>query len=89
VSAIRRILSPPKIPAGRHTYRGKGLLTGLALQLRVESDGEGILVINADRVLFLNETATAYVYFFMHGLSSGEVMKKIRRAYRVNAETAK
>ncbi len=89
MSAIRRILSPPKIPAGRHTYRGKGPLTGLALQLRVESDGEGILVINADRVLFLNETATAYAYFFMHGLSSDEVMKKIRRAYRVNAETAK
>jgi len=89
MSAIRRILSPPKIPAGRHTYRGKGPLTGLALQLRVESDGEGILVINADRVLFLNETATAYAYFFMHGLSSEEVMKKIRRAYRVNAETAK
>jgi radical SAM protein with 4Fe4S-binding SPASM domain len=89
MSAIRRILSPPKIPAGRHTYRGKRPLTGLALQLRVESDGEGILVINADRVLFLNETATAYAYFFMHGLSSDEVMKKIRRAYRVNAETAK
>lgn len=89
MSAIRRILSPPKIPAGRHTYRGKGPLTGLALQLRVESDGEGILVINADRVLFLNETATAYAYFFMHGLSSDDVMKKIRRAYRVNAETAK
>lgn len=89
MSAIRRILSSPKIPAGRYTYRGKGPLTGLALQLRVESDGEGILVINADRVLFLNETATAYAYFFMHGLSSDEVMKKIRRAYRVNAETAK
>ena len=89
MSAIRRILSPPKIPAGRHTYRGKGPLTGLALQLRVESDGEGILVINADRVLFLNETSTAYAYFFMHGLSSDEVIKKIRRTYRVNAETAK
>jgi radical SAM protein with 4Fe4S-binding SPASM domain len=89
LSAIRKILSPPKIPTGRYTYRGKGQLTGLALQLRVESDGEGILVINADRVLFLNETATAYAYFFMHGLSSDEVMKKIRRAYRVNAETAK
>ena len=89
MSAIRRILSPPKIPAGRHTYRGKGSLTGLALQLRVEPDGEGILVINADRVLFLNETSTAYAYFFMHGLSSDEVIKKIRRTYRVNAETAK
>ncbi len=89
MSAIRKMFRPPKIPAGRHTYRGKEALTGLALQLRVESDGEGILVINADRVLFLNETATAYAYFFMHGLSSDEVMKKIRRAYRVNAQTAK
>jgi len=89
MSAIRRILSPPKIPPGQYTYRGKGSLTGLALQLRVESDGEGILVINADRVLFLNETATAYAYFFIHGLSLDEILKKIRRSYRVNAETAK
>lgn len=89
MSAIRRILSRTKIPPGQYTYRGKETLTGLALQLRVEPDGEGILVINADRVLFLNETATVYAYFFIHGLSSGEVMKKIRRAYRVNAETAR
>jgi radical SAM protein with 4Fe4S-binding SPASM domain len=39
--------------------------------------------------LFLNETATAYAYFFIHGLSLDEILKKIRRAYRVNAETAK
>ena len=89
MSAIRRILSPTKIPLGQYTYRGKGSLTGLALQLRVESNGEGILVINADRVLFLNETATAYAYFFIHGLSLDEILKKIRRSYRVNAETAK
>jgi len=89
MSAIRRILSPTKIPPGQYTYRGKGPLTGLALQLRVVSNGEGILVINADRVLFLNETATAYAYFFIHGLSLDEILKKIRRAYRVNAETAK
>jgi radical SAM protein with 4Fe4S-binding SPASM domain len=83
------MFGPPTIPAGRYTYRGKGPLAGLALQLRIELDGEGILVINADRVLFLNETATAYAYFFMNGFSSDEVLKKIRRAYRVDAETAK
>jgi radical SAM protein with 4Fe4S-binding SPASM domain len=89
MSVLRRIFSPPKIPVGRYTYRGKGPLAGLALQLRVESNGEGILVINADRVLFLNESATAYAYFFMHGSSSDEVLKRIRRTYRVSAETAK
>ena len=89
MSVLKRMFGPPTIPAGRYTYRGKGPLAGLALQLRIEPNSEGILVINADRVLFLNETATAYAYFFMNGLSSAEVLKKIRRAYRVDAETAK
>jgi len=89
MSVLRRILRPPKIPTGRYTYRGKEALAGLSLQLRVEPDGDGVMIINADRVLFLNETATAFAYFFMHGLSSEEVLKKIRRTYRVGAETAK
>jgi radical SAM protein with 4Fe4S-binding SPASM domain len=61
----------------------------LALQLRVELDGQGVLVIKADRVLFLNETATAYAYFFMQGMSSDAILAKIRRMYRVDAKTAK
>jgi radical SAM protein with 4Fe4S-binding SPASM domain len=89
MSVLRRIFRPPKIPTGRYTYRGKEALAGLSLQLRVEPDGDGVMIINADRVLFLNETATAFAYFFMHGLSSEEVLKKVRRTYRVGAETAK
>ena len=89
MSVLKRMFGQPKIPSGRYTYRGKGPLAGLALQLRIEPDGEGILVINADRVLFLNDTATAFAYFFMNGFSSDEVLKRIRRAYRVDAETAK
>jgi radical SAM protein with 4Fe4S-binding SPASM domain len=89
MSVLRRILRPPKIPEGRYTYRGKGPLAGLSLQLRVEPNGEGVMVINADRVLYLNETATAFAYYFMHGFPSDEVLKKIQRTYRVGAETAK
>lgn len=47
------------------------------------------MVINANTVLYLNETATAYAYFFMQGLPTDAVLKKIRRMYRVNAKTAK
>lgn len=89
MSVLRRAFRRPKIPEGRLTYRGKGQLAGLALQLRVEAGGESVMVINADRVLFLNETATAFAYFFMQGLSSGEVLKKIRRMYRVDLKTAR
>jgi radical SAM protein with 4Fe4S-binding SPASM domain len=47
------------------------------------------MVINAQTVLFLNETATAYAYFFMQGMSSEAVVKRIRRIYRVDSQRAR
>lgn len=47
------------------------------------------MVINANTVLFMNETATAYAYFFMQGAQIEAVLKKIRRMYRVKPETAR
>jgi len=46
------------------------------------------MVINANTVLYLNETATAYAYFFMQGIPTDAVLKKFRRMYRVNAKAA-
>ena len=89
MSFLKRFFSPPEIPQGRYTYRGKGKLAGLALQLRVEPGRNGIMVINANTVLYLNETATAYAYFLMQGLSEEAVLKKIRRMYRLDKKTAK
>jgi radical SAM protein with 4Fe4S-binding SPASM domain len=61
----------------------------MSLQLRVEPDGRGVMVINANTVLHLNETASAYAYFFMQGLPESGVLKKVRRMYRVSAAKAK
>ncbi len=47
------------------------------------------MVINANTVLFLNQTATAYAYFFMQGKPTEEVLKEIRRMYRVDSKIAK
>ncbi len=89
MSLLRKIFNPPEIPKGRYTYRGRDKFAGLALQLRVEPQRRGIMVINANTVLYLNETATAYAYFFMQGMKTEDVLKKIRRIYRVNSQTAK
>jgi len=89
MSLLRRVFRAPKIPQGRYTYRGKDRFAGLALQLRVEPDSQGLLVINANTVLYLNETATAQAYFFMQGIPTDDAVKKIRRMYRVDAKTAK
>lgn len=83
MSFVKKIFSRSKIPQGRYTYRGEGDFSGLALQLRIEPDGNGLLIINANTVLFLNETSTAYAYFLMQGLATDEVVSKIRGIFRV------
>jgi radical SAM protein with 4Fe4S-binding SPASM domain len=88
MSFVNRIFRRPKIPQGRYTYRGEGDFRSLALQLRVEPDENGLLIINANTVLFLNETSTAYAYFLMQGLTTKEVISKIRRIYRVKKRQA-
>jgi radical SAM protein with 4Fe4S-binding SPASM domain len=82
-------LKKTKIPAGRYTYRGTDKFAGMSLQLRIEQNGQGIMVINANTILHLNHTATALAYYFMQGLPQEEAVKKIRRMYRVNAKIAK
>ncbi len=78
-----------KILPGRYTYRGIDKFAGMPLQLRIEQSGQGVMVINANTILHLNHTATALAYYFMQGLPQEEVVKEIRRMYRVDAKTAK
>ena len=89
MSFMKKILHPPEIPMGRYTYRGTGKFARMALQLRIEQQGRGVMVINANAVLHLNETASAYAYFFMQGMHETDVLKKVRRVYRVKMSKAK
>ena len=89
MSFLKKILKKPKVPPGRYMYRGEDKFAGMSLQLRVEQSGQGVMVINANTVLHLNHTATAFAYYFMQGLQQEEVLDKIRRMYRVKVDTAK
>ncbi len=89
MSFLRKALRPPRVPQGRYTYRGKDKFAGMSLQLRIQPDGRGVMVINANTVLHLNETATAYTYYLIQGMPESDVLKQIRRMYRVNATNAK
>jgi radical SAM protein with 4Fe4S-binding SPASM domain len=82
-------LKKESIPQGRFTYRGEDEFRGMSLQLRIEPSGKGVMVINANTVLHLNQTASAYAYYFMLGLPEQEVINKIRHIYRVKKEAAK
>jgi radical SAM protein with 4Fe4S-binding SPASM domain len=89
MSFLKKTISKPKVPTGRYTYRGEDKFAGMSLQLRIEQTGKGVMVINANTVLHLNISATSYAYYFMQGLPEKDVLAKIRRMYRVKADTAK
>ena len=84
-----KILRKQKIPPGRFTYRGENKFKGLALQLRVEPNQQGLLLINANTVLYLNQTATAYAYYLMQGQNEDQIISKITKTYKVNKQQAK
>lgn len=89
MSWLRKALGRSKIPVGLYSYRGVGDFANMALQLRVEPGGRGMLVINANTVLHLNQTAAAHAYFLMQGMSTEEAAANIRTIYRVDAAIAR
>jgi radical SAM protein with 4Fe4S-binding SPASM domain len=89
MSFLKNLGKKRKIPSGRYTYRGKDKYAGMSLQLRIEQGGQGVMVINGNNVLHLNNSAAAFAYYFMQGLPEADVVSKIRGMYNVKAEQAK
>jgi len=77
-----------RIKPGLYYYRGKGDWAGLKLHLRILEDGTGTLVINASKVVYLNETASFYVKLIMEGKETETAVKEIQRIFKVSKEKA-
>ncbi len=90
LTRLREAIGPPQsLPAGLQGYeRRDGAGGRVRLHLRVEPDGRGLLVINASRVLHLNQTAVEYARFILEGVPEERAVRTIRRRYRVDAQTA-
>jgi radical SAM protein with 4Fe4S-binding SPASM domain len=79
----------PQTP-GLFAYEQRDALGGrVRLHLRVEPDGRGLLVINAARMLHLNQTAAEYARLILEQVPEKEAVRAIRRRYRVDAVTAR
>ncbi len=77
------------LPAGFYTYQTPPETDEqYKLHLRIESDGTGILIINASTVFHLNRTAVEYAYHFMHGLNESRVVELVSNRYNVHPQQA-
>jgi len=90
LARLREKLTPlePLLP-GIHAYEQRDDAGGrVRLHLRVEPDGRGLLVINAARMLHLNQTAAEYARLILEQMPEEQAVRTIRRRYRVDAATA-
>lgn len=61
----------------------------MRLHLRIEPDGRGLLVINAARILHLNQTGAEFARLILEDVPEEEALRTIRRRYKVDVETAR
>jgi radical SAM protein with 4Fe4S-binding SPASM domain len=59
------------------------------MHLRVEKDRHGVLLINAARMLHLNQTATEYAKLILEEKPANEAAREIAQRYKVSQETAR
>ncbi len=82
--------APHSLPPGLHGYeRRDGAGGRVRLHLRMEPDGRGLLVINAARVLHLNQTAVEYARLVLEEVPEDKAVRVVCRRYRVDARTAR
>lgn len=87
---LRETLRPGsrQAPAALHAYeRHDGSGGRVRVHLRLEPDGRGLLVINAARVLHLNQTAAEYARLVLEEVPEDAAVREVGRRYHVEAST--
>ncbi len=64
----------------------RNLDTFARMHLRKEKKGQSILLVNATRIFHLNKTATDFISRLLDGKEDDEILKELRRKYRVSEE---
>ncbi|HEX7555410.1 MAG TPA: PqqD family peptide modification chaperone [Leptolinea sp.] len=89
ISNLRERFFPKTIqlPSGFFPYQSPAeIQPSYRLQLRLDKDGTGILVINAKTVLHLNQTAAELAYHLVKGDSTEKAVRAISKRYNVSRQ---
>jgi radical SAM protein with 4Fe4S-binding SPASM domain len=79
---------PPSPKTGLYQYRRESEEEKTRIHLRIDPDGRGLLIINANRVVHLNPSATAMAFYHLEGLPPETASKALQRAFSVSAKDA-
>ena len=91
ISRITSLFKPVElIPAGVYHFQTPASAEiQYRLHLRINDQGEGLLIINASTILHLNQTATEYAYQLINNKTTGQAAKAIAERYQINQNDAR
>ena len=75
-------------PRGLHHFTRESAETRSRIHLRVDPDGHGTLIVNANQVVHLNPTATLMAYLILEELPQAQAIRQIQRGYSVSKKQA-
>jgi organic radical activating enzyme len=89
--AIRRQFTPiSPIEPGVYQYQApQDDPRNYRLHLRIEKNGDGVMIINASTILHLNQTAAEYAYYLVQDMSENDAAEQVASRYRVSFEQAR
>jgi radical SAM protein with 4Fe4S-binding SPASM domain len=76
-------------PVGLHSYERGNHDERTRIHLRVDENGNGLLLINANRAVHLNATACLMAWLILEEETEDHAVAKLRRGFRVDAKTAR
>ena len=83
----RRFAQTLPLPAGIFQYQAPPDADfPYRLHLRLEADGNGILIVNASTVLHLNQTAAEFAYHLVNETNHEAVIRQVAARYKISRE---
>ena len=74
--------------SGLHHYVRENEQEKSRIHLRIDADGHGTLIVNANRILHLNPTAALMAYHTLEGTPEKDAVHQIRQRYHVGQKQA-
>jgi hypothetical protein len=90
IDSIKQLFTPvtPLPPGIFHYQAPSDAPSPYRFHLRIESDGTGLLIVNASTILHLNQTAAELAYHLIQQTPEDEIAIQIGKRYRVDRQKA-
>jgi len=86
---IRKLFNKPiHLTSGLYHYKREGDGFKSRVHLRIDPDGHGTLIINANQVTHLNLSAALMAYLVLEGTNESEAIRSIKNAFKVSQDQA-